>query len=182
MEKTLTKTLWNIDPAHSEIQFKVKHLVISTVTGAFNQFTATVETESPDNFEGAAVSFEADVNSVSTNNEQRDVHLRSADFFDAENHPTIGFRSTGFSGKGDGTFVLTGDLTIRGVTQPVTLDVEYGGTTKDPWGQTKAGFEAVGKISRKDFGLLWNAPIESGGVLVADEVKLILNVQFTQQA
>jgi polyisoprenoid-binding protein YceI len=180
MPEVATKTVWAIDPMHSEIQFKVRHLVISTVTGSFQQFDAKVESNG-DSFEGASIEFSAEIASIYTNNEQRDGHLKSADFFDAANHPQLTFRSTSFTQKADGDYELTGDLTIRGTTKPVTLAVEHGGVAVDPYGQTKAGFELSGKINRKDFGLAWSATTEAGGVVVADEVKLIMNVQFTKQ-
>ena len=180
MPEVATKTVWAIDPTHSEIQFKVRHLVISTVTGSFQQFDAKVETRG-DNFDGASIEFSADIASIYTNNEQRDMHLKSADFFDAENHPKLAFRSTNFTEKAAGEFELTGELTIRGTTKPITLTVEHGGVAVDPYGQTKAGFELTGKINRKEYGLVWSATTEAGGVVVADEVKLIINVQFTKQ-
>ena len=174
----MATTNWVIDASHSEIQFKVKHLVITTVTGSFNEFGGTVE--SGDTFENAKISFEANTSSISTNSEQRDGHLKGPDFFDAEKFPKLHFIATKFSKKGD-AFELIGDLTIKDVTKSVTLAVEYGGTAQDPWGNTKAGFEVSGKINRKDFGLTWNAPTEAGGVLVSDEVKLIANVQLLKQ-
>jgi len=174
----MATTNWVIDASHSEIQFKVKHLVITTVTGSFNEFSGTVE--SGDTFENAKISFEANTASVSTNSEQRDGHLKGGDFFDVEKFPKLRFKATKFSKKGD-DFELVGDLTIKDVTKSVTLAVEYGGTAQDPWGNTKAGFEVTGKINRKDFGLTWNAPTEAGGVLVSDEVKLIANVQLLKQ-
>ena len=160
------------------IQFKVKHLVITTVTGNFNEFSGTVE--SGETFENANITFEANTASISTNSEQRDGHLKSGDFFDVEKFPKLSFKATKFSKKGD-EFELVGDLTIKDVTNSVTLAVEYGGTAKDPWGNTKAGFEVTGKINRKDFGLTWNAPTEAGGVLVSEEVKLIAIVQLLKQ-
>ena len=177
--ETAVNTTWAIDPSHSEVNFKVKHLVISTVTGAFHTFEGTVHTESED-FDGATASFSIDVDSVSTNSADRDGHLKSGDFFDAENHPKIVFENGKLSKSGD-DYTLAGDLTIRGVTKPVTLDVEFGGIAKDPWGNTKAGFEITGKIARKDWGLNWNTPLEAGGMLVGEEVKLSLNVQLGQQ-
>lgn len=178
---TATKTLWKIDPAHSEIQFKVKHLVISTVTGSFNSFDAEVETEGED-FETAEIHFEADVDSISTNNEDRDAHLKSDDFFNAEEHPKLTFDSTSLEKTGEDTYKLTGDLTIRGNTKTVELDVEYGGTVEDQYGQTKTGFEIRGTINRKEFGLEWDAVTEAGNVIVGDKIKLILNVQFIEQS
>lgn len=176
---TATTTLWKIDPTHSEVQFKVKHLVISTVTGNFNSFDGSIETEG-DNFEGASVSFEADIDSISTNNEDRDGHLKSEDFFDAENHPKLVFESGSLEKTGDSQYKLTGDLTIRNTTKKVELDVVHGGTVEDPYGNTKAGFEVTGTINRKEFGLTWSAVTEAGNVVVGDEVKLILNVQLVQ--
>ena len=174
----MATTNWVIDASHSEIQFKVKHLVITTVTGSFKEFSGAVE--AGDTFENAKISFEADTNSISTNSEQRDGHLKSGDFFDVEKFPKLSFKATKFAKKGD-DFELTGDLTIKDVTKSVTLAVEYGGTATDPWGNVKAGFEVTGKINRKDFGLTWNAPTEAGGVLVSEEVKLIANVQLLKK-
>jgi polyisoprenoid-binding protein YceI len=176
---TETLTKWGIDASHSEITFKVKHLVISTVTGKFGSFDATIESDNED-FEGADIYFEADINSIDTGNEDRDNHLKSDDFFNASGHPKMTFKSTSFEKTGDGTYKLTGDLTIRGNTKSVELDAEYGGTVVDPYGQTKAGFEVTGKINRKEFGLKWNAVTEAGSVVVSDEVKLNLNVQFVK--
>jgi polyisoprenoid-binding protein YceI len=170
---------WTIDPAHSEVQFKVKHLVISTVTGSFGKFRGQLETES-DDFTPAKISFEADVDSINTNNPDRDNHLKSADFFDAANFPKISFESESFEKTGDATYKLNGKLTMRGVTKAITLDVEHGGVTTDPYGNTKAGFELQGKVNRKEFGLSWNAVTEAGGVVVGDEVKLLLNIQLAK--
>ncbi|MDE3234439.1 MAG: YceI family protein [Bacteroidota bacterium] len=172
---------FKIDAAHSEITFKVKHLMITNVTGNFNTFDATMETVA-DDFAGAKISFEADVNSISTNNEQRDGHLKSDDFFAADKFPKLSFVSTSFQKLSDSEFKLVGDLTIRDVTKSVELAVEYGGTMVDPWGQTKAGFEIGGKINRKEFGLQWSATTEAGGIVVSDEVKLHLAVQMVKQA
>lgn len=175
-----TATKWGIDPSHSEVTFKVKHLVISTVTGYFTEYEGSLESTSSD-FDGAKVDFSLDVASVDTNSADRDAHLKSGDFFDAENHPKLTFTNGVLTKKGD-DYELTGDLTIRETTKTITLAVEYGGTAKDPWGNTKAGFEISGKISRKDFGLTWNAALESGGVLVGEDVKLALNIQLLKQA
>jgi len=174
-----TKILWKIDPFHSDIDFKVKHLVISTVTGSFKSFDATVETNG-DDLEGAEIHFEADADSINTGVEQRDGHLKSDDFFNAEKFPKLTFDSTSFTQKGGDEYELKGDLTIRDVTQPVTLSVVHGGTIIDQNGDTKAGFEVTGKINRKDFGLKWNGVTETGNVIVSDEVKLNLSVQFAQ--
>jgi len=174
-------TKWVIDPAHSEIQFKVKHMMITTVTGSFKEFKSEAETEG-ENFETAKVSFEANTASVFTNAEQRDAHLRSADFFDSENHPLMSFVSSTLEKIDDESWQLKGDLTIRGISKPVKLDVEFGGVGKDPWGNTKAGFSLNGKINRKDWGLNWNAALEAGGVLVSDDVRIYAEVQFAKQA
>jgi polyisoprenoid-binding protein YceI len=172
---------YKIDAAHSEITFKVKHLVISTVSGNFSKFDATMESSKED-FSDASISFEADVNSISTNNEQRDAHLKGADFFHAEKYPNITFKSTSFEKQSDSDYILKGDLSIFGNTKPVSLNVEYGGNVIDPWGQNKAGFEIEGKIKRSDFGLKWNALTEAGGAVVSDEVRLFLNVEMVKQA
>ncbi len=172
---------YKIDAAHSEIQFKVKHLMITNVTGSFTKFEGTLESETPD-FTDAKISFEADIDSITTNNAQRDGHLKADDFFAAEKFPKLTFVSTGIVKESDEDYKLIGDLTIRDVTKSVTLDVEYGGTTNDPWGQTKVGFEATGKINRKEFGLAFHAVTETGSIMLSDEVKLALNVQFTKQA
>lgn len=176
---TATKTLWNIDPTHSEVQFKVKHLVISTVTGNFGSYDGKIEADG-DDFENAKATFTADVDSISTNNEDRDQHLKSDDFFNAEEYPQLKFESTDFEEVGEGEYKVTGDLTIRDVTQAIELDVIHGGTVGDQYGQTKAGFEVEGVINRKEFGLTWSAVTEAGNVVVGDEIKLQLNVQFIQ--
>jgi polyisoprenoid-binding protein YceI len=173
------QTKWVIDPAHSEIHFKVKHLVIANVTGAFDKFNGSVLTKGED-FTDAHVEFKADVNSINTNQPDRDNHLKSPDFFDAANHPELIFVSKSLRRKGDNEFVLTGDLTIRGTTKPVELSGEFGGIVQDPYGNTKAGFELSGKINRKEYGLHWNAVTEAGGVVVGDEVKLLMNVELAK--
>lgn len=172
---------WSIDPTHSEIAFKVKHMMFTNVTGKFQKFTAEATTEG-DHFENASFEFSADIDSVATGNADRDGHLLSPDFFDAANFPKLTFKSTSFIKKDEGDYILTGDLTIRDVTKPVTLAVDFGGTAKDPWGNVKAGFSAEGKLNRKDFGLTWNAALETGGVLVSEEVKLVIDAQFVKQA
>ena len=174
---TLTK--WVLDPMHSEVQFKVKHLVISTVTGSFKNFEGSLETEN-DDFTGANINFSLDVDSIDTNQDQRDGHLKSPEFFDAEKYPKISFKSTSFTKDGD-DYKLVGDLTIKGITKPVTLAVEHGGTAGDFYGNTKAGFEVTGKINRKDFGLTWDGVTEAGSIVVGEEIKLIINVQFAKQ-
>ena len=173
-------TTYKIDPMHSEIKFKVKHLMISHVTGAFKSFDATMESEKED-FSDAKISFEADVNSIDTNQDQRDAHLKSDDFFNAEKYPKIKFVSKGLKKVSGDEFKLTGDLTIRDITKELTMDVDFGGTTLDFYGQQKAGFELTGKISRSDFNLKWNAVTEAGGVVVSDEIKLQLEAQMVKQ-
>ena len=168
---------WNVDIAHSDVQFKVKHLMINTVTGEFSSYRVTVESEKED-FSDASVVFEADINSISTKNDMRDGHLKSDDFFAAETYPTMRFVSTSLTPKGDGTVELKGDLTIRDVTKSVVLSGEYGGQMVDFYGNTKAGFELTGTINRKEFGLAWDAVTEAGGIVVSDAVKLILNIQL----
>jgi len=172
---------YKIDAAHSEITFKVKHLMITNVTGNFTKFDASLDASTED-FTDATISFEADTASISTNNEQRDGHLKSDDFFAAEKFPKLSFTSTSFTKINHADYKLVGDLTIRDVTKSVELAVEYGGTVTDPYGQVKAGFEIGGKINRKDFGLVWSATTEAGGIVVSDEVKLNLAVQMIKQA
>lgn len=172
---------YKIDPSHSEITFKVKHLVISTVTGHFTKFDGSMTSDKED-FSDAKINFEADVNSISTNNTQRDEHLKGADFFDAAQFPKITFQSTSFEKTGDASYNLKGNLTIFGTSKPVSLNVEHGGNVVDPWGQSKEGFEIEGKIKRSDFGLKWNALTEAGGAVVSDEVRLQLNVELVKQA
>ena len=172
---------YKIDAAHSEIGFKVKHLVISTVSGNFSKFDATMEAEKSD-FSDASISFEADVDSISTKSEQRDGHLKSDDFFNAEKYPKLTFKSTSIEKKDDNEYILHGDLTIRNVTKNIALKVEHGGSVLDPWGQTREGFELTGKISRKEFGLKWHALTEAGGAVVSDDVRLLINVEMVKQA
>ena|SRR5688572_23358270 len=172
---------WKLDPTHSEIQFKVRHLMITTVTGYFEQVDATVETENDDFTSAKKIELTADINSINTNSEQRDTHLKSADFFDAEQHSQLRFVGIKYESKGDEAR-LYGDLTIRGVTKPITLNVEFGGIVVDPYGQTKAGFTVDGKVSRKEFGLTWNAVTEAGNVVVSDEIKIHAEVQLIKQS
>lgn len=175
---TDTKTKWSLDPTHSELTFKVKHLMITNVTGQFSVINAEVEASGAD-FSDAKVAFAADAGSINTANEQRDGHLKSPDFFDAAQFPNLTFSSNHYdaaSGK------ITGELTIKDVTKTVTLDAEFSGTNKDPWGNEKAGFSISGKINRTDWGLNWNAALETGGVLVSEEVRIAAEVQFVKQA
>lgn len=179
--KTATKTSWTLDPAHSEIGFKVKHMMITNVSGSFGKFDVKVQTEG-DDFSTANVEFAADLSTLSTGNPDRDNHLKSADFFEVSKYPQIRFVSTSLKKKDEDTFVLHGDLTIRDVTKPVTLDVEFGGIGKDPWGNEKAGITVTGKINRTAFNLNWNTALETGGVLVGEEVKLSADLELVKQA
>jgi polyisoprenoid-binding protein YceI len=165
---------------HSEIQFKVKHLMISTVTGYFKKFDLEVVTGTDDFNSASRIEFTADIDSIETNNEQRDTHLKSADFFDAANHSQLKFVGKKYEGSGDEA-KLHGDLTIRGITKPVTVNVEFGGNVVDPYGQTKAGFTITGKISRKEFGLVWNAATEAGQIVVSDDIRLLCEIQLVKQ-
>lgn len=176
----MATTTWTLDPTHSEIQFKVKHMMISTVSGAFEQFDASIETEG-DDFTKAKVTFKADVNTVSTKNDQRDGHLKGEDFFDAAQYPELTFESTGLEPAGDGQYTLNGNLTIKGISKPVSLDVEHTGVIKDPYGNYRAGFEIMGRINRKDFGLTWHQLTEAGGLIVSDEVRIFANAEFVKQ-
>lgn len=177
----MSLTKWSLDPTHSEINFKIKHLMISTVTGQFKKFNLVGETETDDFNTAKKIEFTADIDSIDTNNEQRDAHLKSADFFNAEQHAQIFFSGTKYEGEGeDGK--LHGNLTIAGITQPITLNVEFGGIAVDPYGQTKAGFTVTGKISRKEFGITYGAVTETGGVLLGDEIKINAEIQLVKQA
>lgn len=173
--ETLTKTKWAIDTAHSEVAFKVKHMMISTVTGHFDNFSAEVETAGED-FTNSSITVNVDIASINTKNTDRDNHLKSDDFFNAASYPQLTFRSKSFDGE-----TLVGDLTIRDVTREVQLDVDFNGIAVDPYGQTKAGFEISGEINRKDFGLSWSAVTEAGNIVVSDKVKLVIDAQFVKQ-
>ena len=175
MMETAVKTKWNLDAAHSEIGFKVKHMMISTVTGHFEGFNATVIAET-DDFKNAKFDFKAAIASITTKNADRDNHLKSNDFFNAEKYPEMTFTATAFDGS-----KMTGDLTIRDITKSIVLDVDFNGIAVDPYGQTKAGFEITGSINRKDFGLAWSAVTEAGNVVVGEQVKLVVDLQFIQE-
>ena len=164
-------TKWNLDPAHSEITFKVRHMMISNVKGEFKNFSIDLES-ADDEFKNVKANAKIDTASISTNNTDRDNHLKSADFFNTEAHPQITFETDSLNDD------ITGNLTINGVTKPVKLEVDFGGINVDPWGQTKAGFSFEGKIKRSDFGLNWNAALEAGGVMVSDEVQIAGELQF----
>jgi len=175
----MSQVKWNLDPAHSEITFKVKHMMIANVKGTFDAFDVQTDSES-DDITAGKLSVAIEATSINTNNEQRDGHLRSADFFDVEQFPKITFNSSSFSKVSSEDFKLTGELTIKDVTKSITFDVEFGGVQKDPWGNLKAGFSVEGKISRSEFGLTWNAALETGGVMVSDEVKFSADIQFVK--
>ena len=176
----MSLTKWSFDPIHTEITFKVKHLMITTVTGYFKQYTLELETEGDDFSSARKIEFSADINSIETNNEQRNAHLRSADFFNVEQNPKLHFSGTKYEVKGD-EGILYGNLTIAGITKPLTLNVEFGGLVKDPWGGERAGFTIKGKLSRKEFGMRYNAALEAGGVVVGDEVKINADIELVKQ-
>ena len=178
MSKSATK--WVLDPTHSEIGFKIKHLMITNVSGNFNKFEVKAETNGED-FSNAKVSADIEVESINTNNSQRDAHLRTADFFEAENYPLISFRSTRIEKLDESTYTLAGNLTIKKTTKPVKLALEYGGVTKDPYGNYKAGFSLSGKINRHDFGVSYNAVLETGGVALGEEIKIHGEIQLVKQ-
>ncbi len=164
---------WNIDASHSEVGFAARHLMVSKVRGQFKDFAAVVTVAQP--FEQSTVEATVQLASVDTNSPDRDTHLKGVDFFDVENNPAMTFKSTKVSNDS-----LDGDLTIKGITKAVSFDLDFGGVSADPWGGTRAGFEATTEINRKDFGLSWNAAIEGGGVLVGEKVKIALDVQLVQ--
>ncbi|BFT75317.1 YceI family protein [Paenibacillus sp. P36] len=176
----MAKSKWAVDASHSSIDFSVRHMMIAKVKGTFHSFEAQIEADATD-LSSADIHFQVDIGSIDTRNTDRDAHLRSADFFDSEKHPTMTFQSTQVTKTGDGEYALTGDLTIRGVTRPETFEVTFEGTGKDPWGNEKAGFSAVGSIKRADFGLTYNAALETGGVLIGDEVKISIEIEAVGQ-
>lgn len=175
--ETQTITKWSLDAAHSQLQFKAKHLVISTVTGLFKNYSVDVTTDG-DDFSNAEVKVTVDAGSIDTGNDQRDQHLRSDDFFNAKKYPDITFESTGIKKVDEENFILSGNLTMRDVTKPVDLNATFGGIAKDPYGNTKAGFEVQGQLNRKDFGLKWNALTEAGSMVVGDTIKIVGDIQI----
>lgn len=176
----MATSTWAVDPTHSEVQFKVRHLMITNVTGNFNQFNVNATTDG-DDFSTANLSFSASIDSIDTNNEQRDGHLKSPDFFDAASFPELTFKSTRVEKIDDSEYNVIGDFTIKGITKEAKLKLDLGGVTKDPYGNTKAGFTINGKINRNDYGLTWNAALETGGVMVSEEVKLSAEIQLVKQ-
>ena len=175
----MSTTRWAIDPTHSSVGFKVKHMMFTNVKGNFEKYEATIISEE-DDFTNASIEFSADINSINTNNGDRDTHLKSGDFFDAENHPKLTFKASSFTKSGD-DYEIAGDLSMRGVTKFVKFPAEFSGLMTDPWGNTKAGLNISGKINRKDWGLNWNSALETGGVLVSEEVKLEIELQLAKQ-
>lgn len=172
-------TRWKIDPSHSEVQFKVKHLMITTISGQFHTYDLEVLTEGDDFATASKIEFTTDVDSISTKNEQRDAHLKSAEFFNATEHVAIRFSGRKFAQDAD-EYLLHGDLNIKGITKPILLHVDFGGIVVDPYGQTKAGFTVTGKISRKEFGLTWDAVTEAGQIVVSDEIRFNCEIQLTK--
>lgn len=175
----MTKTNWKVDPAHSSLDFTVKHMMVSKVKGSFEDFEATIEAD-PDDLTTADIEFSVDVTSVDTRIKGRDDHLRSGDFFDAENHPKMTFKATNIVKTGDGEYDVTGDLTIRGTTKSETFSVTSEGQGKDPWGNEVAGFSGEGKINRGNYGLTYNTALETGGVLVGDEIKISIEIEASK--
>jgi polyisoprenoid-binding protein YceI len=171
---------WKLDKAHSSVNFSVTHMVVSEVDGSFKDFSAEIKSEKPD-FSDLVVSFIIDVNTVFTDNDKRDEHLKSPDFFDGQKFPTITFKSTSIKKISDKKYELEGDLTMHGATKKVKWEVKYNGTMKDPYGNTRAGFKATTSINRKDYGVSWNKTLDAGGVAVSDEVALVVNVELTKK-
>jgi polyisoprenoid-binding protein YceI len=177
----MAATKWSIDPTHSNLGFKIKHLMISNVSGSFKNFQAEVATSGED-FSTAQINLTAAMESITTNNEQRDAHLRNADFFEVEKFPELGFKSTKIAKTGSDTFDLFGELTLKGISKPVKLQVEFNGPVKDPWGNERAGFVISGKINRSDWGINFNGVLESGGVILGEEVKIHSEIEIVKQA
>jgi len=171
---------WALDKSHSSMKFSVEHMMIAEVEGKFTAFDGTLQSAAPD-FTDAKISFNAEVASITTDNETRDNHLKSDDFFNAEKYPRMTFTSTSFRKVTDKKYQLTGNLTIRDITKPVVFDVTYGGTVKDPWGNTKAGFKATAKINRFDYNLKWNTVTEMGEAVVSRDVNIVVNVEFAKK-
>lgn len=179
--ETSVKTKWAIDPTHSEISFKVKHLMITNVKGVVKEFDAVIHT-TDNNFITSDINLHLKPASIDTGVADRDAHLRSADFFDVENYPEMIFKGSSVEKADDDSYTLSGDLTIKGITKPVKLEVEFNGVMKDPWGNEKAGYAINGKINRKEWGLNWNATLEAGGLLVSDDVKISSEIQLIKQS
>lgn len=176
----MAKSKWAVDVSHSSIDFSVRHMMIAKVKGTFHSFEAQIEADAED-LTSANILFQVDISSIDTRNSDRDTHLRSADFFDSEQHPKMTFQSTQITKTSDGEYAVTGDLSIHGITKPESFDVTFEGVGKDPWGNEKVGFSAVGSIKRADFGLTYNAVLETGGVLIGDEVKISIEIEAVKQ-
>lgn len=172
----MAKSNWAVDVSHSAVDFSVKHMMIAKVKGSFHNFEAQISAD-PQDLTTADIAFQIDLSSVDTRNGDRDAHLKSADFFDVENHPKLLFQATKIVGSGDGEYEVTGDVTLHGVTRSETFAVTFEGIGKDPWGNEKAGFSAKGSLKRSDYGLTYNAVLETGGVLIGDEVKVSLEIE-----
>ncbi len=177
----MAKTKWAVDASHSSVDFSIRHMMIAKVKGTFHTFEAQIEAD-PADLTTADITVEVDLSSIDTRNADRDAHLRSADFFDVENNPKMTFKSTQIVKTGDGEYEVTGDLTLHGVTRTETFEVSFEGAGKDPWGNEKAGFSATGSIKRSDYGLTYNAALETGGVLIGDEVKVSIEIEAAKQA
>ncbi|MER2088289.1 MAG: YceI family protein [Sporosarcina sp.] len=169
-------TKWTVDASHTNVGFSVKHMMVSKVRGRFTGVEGLIE-GNPEDLTGAKINFKIDASTIHTNSDDRDNHLRSADFFDAETYPNLTFASTNIAKKGDNKYDVTGDMTVKDVTKEVTFEAEYEGSGKNPWGVDVAAFEVEGKISRKEFGLTWNQALEAGGVLVGDDIKITIELQ-----
>ncbi|MFC9600291.1 YceI family protein [Peribacillus butanolivorans] len=177
----MTKTKWAIDPTHSAIEFSVKHMMIAKVKGSFNKFEANISAN-PSDLTTAEIDFTVDVASIDTRNADRDNHLRSADFFDVEKNPTLTFKSTKIVKTGDDEYDVTGDVTLNGFTNEETFAITFEGQGKDPWGNEKAGFSGKGKVKRSDYGLTYNAALETGGVLIGDQITLTIEIEAAKEA
>ena len=177
----MATTKWVMDGTHSELGFKIKHLMITNVSGTFKTFQVEAETDNED-FSTAAIKATAEIVSLSTNNEQRDLHLQNADFFEVEKFPELSFQSTKVEKIDNDSFHLYGDLTLKGITKNIRLNVEYNGVTKDPWGGERAGFVVTGKINRTDWGISFNAALETGGLILSEDVKINGEIQLVKQA
>ncbi len=177
---TFSQTTWNVDPSHSRVNFSVSHLVISEVDGTFKTFTGSL-VSSKEDFSNAEINFEIDVNSINTENKKRDGHLKSKDFFYVEKYSKITFKSTSFKKVKGNNYILKGNITMRGITKSITLDVKYGGIAKDGYGNTKAGFIFKGQLNRINFGIAWNAKTEQGGLTVGEEIDLVIKLEFVKQ-
>ncbi len=177
----MATTKWILDPTHSEVGFKIKHLMITNVSGSFKDFHVIAETENND-FSSASIQATIEMDSIFTNNEQRDAHLRNSDFFEVSKYPKLIFQSTRIEKIDDDTFQVYGDMTLKGITKPIKLNVEYSGVTKDPWGSERAGFSITGKLNRNDWGVNFNGVLETGGLMLGEEVKIHSEIQLVKEA